>query len=133
MRLRLLGIESEQVDEFPPLSLDPPSLALVAPAAVPGEPRAVEHREPDWRGRTARSQYRDSELYQPLSSMLLGCDARRVLLVAVLALYNGAIGWVAWDAGRASGEAMPILAALGLGAVAGWATARLLRAYRPQI
>jgi hypothetical protein len=133
MKLRLLGAESEQLDEFPPLSLDPPSLSLVTPAPVPGAPREVEHREPDWHGRTARSQYRDSEIYQPLSSMLLGCDARKVLLIAVLALYNGAIGWVAWDAGRASGEAMPIVAALGLGAVAGWAAARLLRTYRPEI
>jgi hypothetical protein len=132
MKLRLLHSDSAEQADFPPLSLDPPSLTLVAPAPVPEAPPELDHREPDWRGRTARSQYLDSEIYQPLSSMLLGFDARRAFLISVLALYNGVIGWVAWDAARASGDVMPIVIVLAAGAVVGWAAARLLRAYRPQ-
>jgi hypothetical protein len=132
MKFRLLHGDSAEQAEFPPLSLDPPSLTIRAPAPVPEVPPQLDHHEPDWRGRTARTQYLDSEIYQPLSSMLLGFDARRASLIAVLALYNGVIGWLAWDAASASGEVMPILIVLATGAVVGWAAERLLRAYRPQ-
>ena len=131
MRLRLLHAESvEGASEFPPLSLDPPSLTLVAPAPVPEAPPEVEHHEPDWRGRTARSQYRDSEIYQPLSSMLLGRDARPFVLVAVLVLYNGVLGWIVWGASHTSREVVSVLLVVGLGALAGGGAAIAERAYR---
>ena len=141
MKLRLLQartLESEVEDDFPPLSLDPPSLSVTEPAPVPEPPPpAPEYREPDWHGRTARSQYRESDLYQPLGSILFGSlsgfRARVVLIVAVIVVYNATLGWLAWDAwtnGHTTSDRVLLAATIAIGAAAGWIVADVERAYR---
>jgi hypothetical protein len=83
--------------EFPPLALEPPSLAAVPPLEEP-EPGSAAH-EASRRPRTARAEYRDSEMYQPLSSLLLGGRKVRIALLVVLFIaYNAAMAALAFDA-----------------------------------
>jgi hypothetical protein len=116
---------------FPPL--DPP-LAPPRPSPLRDEPPETLHEEPPWRGRTARAQYRDSEIYEPLSAVLLGPRGlRSALLVAFLVLYNAVIGWFAWDiwdAAQTTGDQALIVGAIAIGIVAGWAATGVERSYR---
>jgi hypothetical protein len=83
--------------EFPPLALEPPSLAAVPPLAEP-EPGASAH-EPARRPRSARAEYRESELYEPLSTLLLGGRRLRLgLMIVVFAAYNAVMAAIAFDA-----------------------------------
>jgi uncharacterized membrane protein YeaQ/YmgE (transglycosylase-associated protein family) len=92
------------------------------------------HREPDWRGRTARTQYRDSEIYQPLWSVLIGGRVvRAALLIAFLVACNAVIGWLAWnawDAAQSTGDQALIVALVAGGLVAGWLLTSFERWYR---
>ena len=122
----------EPAPGFPPL--DPPSLSLPRPSPLRDEPPEPLHEEPPWRGRTARAQYRDSEIYEPLSSVLLGPRGLRMaLLVAFLVLYNAVIGWFAWDiwdAASTTDDQALIVGAVVIGVVAGWAATGVERSYR---
>jgi hypothetical protein len=131
---RLQPRTHEPVLDLPPLSLEPPSLTLVRPAPLLEPAPETAHVEPDWRGRTARTQYRDSEIYQPLSSMLLGGRVMRAtLLVAFLLACNAAIGWLAWQAWgntqTTNDQAIIVGAGVG-GLLAGWILAVVERRYR---
>ena len=99
--------------------------------------RNGEYREPDWHGRTARSQYRESDLYQPLGSILFGrlggFRARAALIVAIIVVYNATLGWLAWDAwtnGPTTSDRVLVAATVAIGAAAGWIVADVERAYR---
>ena len=131
---RLRPRTHEPAPEFPPLSLDPPSLAAVRPSPLRVVAPETVHVEPEWRGRTARTQYRDSEIYQPLSAMLLGGRALRIaLLVCVLAPYNAALGWFAWGAwgsAHTTADQARVIAALAIGVVLGCLFTWFERSYR---
>ena len=140
MKLRLLQAHEAETDtdvDFPPLSLEPPSLAIGEPAPVPQAPPPLEHREPDWHGRTARTQYRESEIYQPLGSILFGklggFGGRVALIVAIVVVYNAVLGWLTWDtwtSGLTTGDRVLVAATIAIGAAAGWIIADVERAYR---
>jgi hypothetical protein len=130
--LKLRPRTHEPASGFPPL--DPPLLARTRPSPLRDELPEPLLEEPPWRGRTARAQYRDSEIYEPLSAVLLGPRGlRTALLVAFLVLSSGVIGWFAWDTWDAAqttdGQAL-VVAAIAIGVVAGWAATGAERSYR---
>jgi hypothetical protein len=78
--------------EFPPLALQPPSLTAVPPIDD-SDPAPAARRH------NARTEYLDSELYQPLSSLLLGGRKLRIALMALLFIaYNAGMAVIAFDA-----------------------------------
>ncbi len=124
----------EPAPDFSGRSLDPPSLTLVPPAPPLEAPPGTAPSAPDWRGRTARTQYRDSEIYEPLSSLLLGGrSVQATATVTFLLVCNAAIAWLAWDtwgsAQTTHGQAVAVMAGLG-GLLAGWIVAVMEQRHR---
>ena len=70
---------------------------MVPPLPEPEPGSAAD--EPVRRPRSARAEYRESEIYEPLSTLLLGGRKLRLgLMIAVFVAYNAAMAVIAFDA-----------------------------------